>query len=144
MTRKAALKAWKTRKSQKYKWKRAAIKATHTRRTKTFGHSEETLKIKYQAMLGYSKKAGKKKPTCNCCGITELDFLNIDHIKGKNEMMKNKTLRKIGYNSRRSGRHLGRWLIKNNFPNGFQVLCFNCNVARELYRVCPHKRKKKN
>lgn len=140
----AADKAWKTRKSSKYKRKKAAIKATHTRRTVTFGHTKETQKIKYQAMLGYSKKVVKNKPTCNCCGITELDFLNIDHIKGKKEMMKIKTLRKIDYNPRRSGRYLNRWLIKNNFPNGFQVLCFNCNTAKELYGTCPHKRKRKS
>ena len=121
--------------------KNAAIKATHTRKTKTFGHSEENQKTKYAAMLGYSKKISKKIPTCNCCGVSELDFLNIDHIKGKKEMMRDTYLLKIGYNSKRSGKGLNRWLINNNFPRGFQVLCFNCNVAKELYGKCPHKRK---
>jgi hypothetical protein len=29
-------------------------------------------------------------------------------------------------------------LIKNNFPDGFQVLCHNCNMSIGLYGYCPH------
>jgi hypothetical protein len=31
-----------------------------------------------------------------------------------------------------------RWLAKKNFPEGFQVLCANCNVAKSQNGVCPH------
>ena len=35
-----------------------------------------------------------------------------------------------------------RWLKRNNFPEGFQVLCFNCNCGKEINKgVCPHKSK---
>lgn len=66
---------------------------------------------------------------CVCCGETEPMFLTIDHIDGGgNEHRRN---------SNRADIH--PWLIKHNFPAGFQVLCYNCNCGR--YRnggVCPH------
>lgn len=30
------------------------------------------------------------------------------------------------------------WLRRNNYPNGFQVLCHNCNMAKGFYGKCPH------
>jgi hypothetical protein len=31
-----------------------------------------------------------------------------------------------------------RWLISSGFPEGFRVLCHNCNQAIGLYGFCPH------
>jgi len=30
-----------------------------------------------------------------------------------------------------------RWLKKQGYPKGYQVLCFNCNFA-SAWGVCPH------
>ena len=31
------------------------------------------------------------------------------------------------------------WLKNNNFPEGFQVLCFNCNCGKARNKgICPH------
>jgi hypothetical protein len=30
------------------------------------------------------------------------------------------------------------WLRQNNYPKGFQVLCFNCNLGKGSYSVCPY------
>jgi hypothetical protein len=31
------------------------------------------------------------------------------------------------------------WLRKHNYPEGFQVLCHNCNMGRQINGgVCPH------
>lgn len=71
--------------------------------------------------------------TCACCGEAEEMFLTFDHVNND------------GYAHRkidRSGSNLCRWLIKQGFPEGFQVLCMNCNWGK--YRnggVCPHKGK---
>jgi hypothetical protein len=64
---------------------------------------------------------------CICCGESELKFLTIDHIDG-------------GGNSHREkiGSNIYRWLIKNSFPQGFRILCFNCNCAIGIYGKCPH------
>jgi hypothetical protein len=38
----------------------------------------------------------------------------------------------------RGGVRFYSWLRRNNYPEGYQVLCFNCNIAKGLYGVCPH------
>ena len=46
-----------------------------------------------------------------------------------------------GYKDRKisHGVALYRWLKKNNFPEGFQVLCWNCNHAKFFNGGnCPH------
>lgn len=68
------------------------------------------------------------EPKCECCGISQIAFLAIDHpdnYEGKY----------------RSGSHLISWLIQNNFPIGFKVRCHNCNFARKDSpdKICPHK-----
>ena len=80
----------------------------------------------------YSYYGGYK---CNCCGETERTFLSIDHINND------------GAAQRRAGLHNGgsafyAWLRKNKFPDGYQVLCMNCQVGKHRNGgVCPHKRK---
>lgn len=66
---------------------------------------------------------------CACCGVTEPAFLAIDHIDGGGK----KHLKDIGGPS-----NLIYWLKKNGYPQGFQVLCHNCNMAKSIYKICPH------
>lgn len=69
---------------------------------------------------------------CACCGEIEPMFLTIDHINGGGNIHR----RQIG----KASVVLHRWLIKNDFPKGFQVLCFNCNIGRSInFGICPHK-----
>lgn len=65
---------------------------------------------------------------CQCCGDTQPEFLAVDHINGGGR--KHRLV--IGSNN------LCRWLRNNNFPEGFQVLCHNCNMAKAFYGHCPH------
>jgi len=119
----------------------AGLKANRTLK-RTAGRNKKTQALKYKAFLGYSKKIKHKKiPTCFCCGEnSSLDFLTMDHKQGKKQMLKNKKLRKLGYSHKRTGKSLNNWLIANNFPDGFQILCWNCNVTKFLYGKCPHRR----
>lgn len=74
---------------------------------------------------------------CRCCKETEMGFLSIDHINGGG----NKHRKKIGSYA---GGAFYRWLIKNNFPDGFQILCYNCNLGRAINGgMCPHGAKSK-
>jgi len=79
-------------------------------------------------MMVYTHYGGNP-PKCACCGETELVFLSIDHINGGGS----KHRRKVG-----SGYLLYYWLINNNYPEGFQILCRNCNWAKS-HGGCPHK-----
>lgn len=66
---------------------------------------------------------------CACCGETEMSFLQIDHINND------------GAEHRKSisGVPLGPWLKRRGYPEGFQVLCVNCNFAKHTNGgVCPH------
>lgn len=77
--------------------------------------------------------------TCGCCGESEFIFLTIDHIDGGG----NTHRREIGGNSGKkpyANSKLYAWLIRNEFPEGFQVLCFSCNRGKWMNDgVCPHK-----
>lgn len=84
-------------------------------------------KKKMEVLLYYSK--GLLKCSCNGCDITEPLFLTIDHIT---DGAAHKKTYLGGNNS-----HLYRWITKNNFPPGFQVLCFNCNCSKRNNEKCP-------
>jgi hypothetical protein len=69
---------------------------------------------------------------CVCCGEDELYFLAIDHIDGDGNTHRKKI--------KKWGSGFFGWLVKNNFPEGFQILCHNCNMGKHLNGgVCPHK-----
>jgi hypothetical protein len=66
---------------------------------------------------------------CNCCGQSNIDLLVLHHIYGGGTKQRKK------FNIK----NLYRWLIKNNFPLGFGVLCHNCNNGSAINGgVCPH------
>jgi hypothetical protein len=69
---------------------------------------------------------------CACCGEETYQFLSIDHVENNGA----KHRKEIGY-----GRNIYFWLKKNNYPSGFQVLCFNCNLAKGHWGFCPHNNK---
>ena len=65
---------------------------------------------------------------CLCCGEDNITFLTIDHINGGGTKHRKKIGMKICV-----------WLFKNNFPDGFQTLCFNCNWGKHINGgICPH------
>lgn len=68
---------------------------------------------------------------CACCGESNYKFLCIDHIDGGG----NKERFSSGIHS--SHDHI-IFLKKNNYPNYIQILCYNCNMAKHHYGVCPH------
>lgn len=69
---------------------------------------------------------------CACCGEKEISFLAIDHINGGGT----KHRKSIGS----GGTVFYHWLKMNSFPDGYQVLCHNCNFGRHINNgICPHK-----
>ena len=76
------------------------------------------------------KHYGKGNIKCNCCGEKLMEVLNIDHINEGG---------KIHRKSDKSSRNITAWVTKNGFPDGFQILCVNCNFAKSKYGGCPHK-----
>lgn len=67
---------------------------------------------------------------CACCGETELTFLTIDHVNNDGAEHR----REIGS----GGSTIYWWLSARDWPPGYQVLCMNCNLGRQLKGTCPH------
>jgi len=104
------------------KWR----KQNHKKELMRIRLREKNIKIK--VMTHYSNG----QPICACCGESLLGFLTIDHINGCGS----KHRKELGGN----GTKLYRWLIRNNYPKGYQVLCYNCNCGRDKNGgICPHK-----
>ena len=81
-----------------------------------------------------------KNPQCACPGCEEnrLPFLCIDHIEGGGNTQRNalSTPKSAKIHNNPGGGAFYRWLRKNNYPTGYQVMCHNCNVARST-GPCP-------
>ena len=89
----------------------------------------------------YSKKLSNSDVSCcNCCGYVGIKFLTVDHIIPKREMEKDPKMIEMGFKAKRTGHPLNQWLITNNFPKGFQILCWNCNFAKGVLGKCPHQK----
>lgn len=73
--------------------------------------------LKLQVLSHYSNPLGI--PICNNCGEMDVDVLCLDHIKGGGRKHMDKLTMTL-YN----------WVVRNNFPAGFQVLCANCNLRK--------------
>ncbi len=95
----------------------------------------EKERVRAQRVSVLTHYCGGLKPFCVCCGESEIKFLCIDHINGGG----NKHRREI-FGTSRSG-NLSIWLFNNKFPEGYQILCHNCNMAKGAYGECPHRRK---
>lgn len=71
---------------------------------------------------------------CVCCGIDNPKFLTIDHIYNDGHI-----LEKSG-KTRLAGTTIYPKIVKNNYPNYYQLLCWNCNCGKAYNNnICPHK-----
>lgn len=58
---------------------------------------------------------------CVKCGFTDVRALTLDHVNG-------------GGNQHRKelkGASIYRWIVNHNFPEGFQILCMNCQFIKK-------------
>jgi hypothetical protein len=79
-------------------------------------NSERKYEIRFaDRMVVLSYYSIEPYPICARCGEKEIGFLEIDHIKGVIE------------DDGRGGNALVKYIINNNFPENYQVLCTNCN-----------------
>jgi hypothetical protein len=74
--------------------------------------------VRATVFLAYGNK-------CACCAEWRHLFLGIDHVSPNSK--------------EKGGWHLYRRLIKANFPEGYRLLCHNCNLGRYMNGgTCPH------
>ena len=74
---------------------------------------------------------------CACCGESIEQFLSIDHINNDGAQHRKQMNPNSGGNGK--GTSIYGWLKKNNYPEGFQTLCMNCNHGKARNGgICPH------
>lgn len=66
--------------------------------------------------------------SCKYCQQSIQIFLTIDHTN--NNGAEHRRQQRSGDNQ---GHNIYAWLRKNNYPEGFQTLCYNCNCAKHIY-----------
>jgi len=67
---------------------------------------------------------------CVCCGESNYAFLTLDHKNNDGNIE-----RKLYKNQNAS---IMARVIKDNFPDTYQILCYNCNHAKANLGKCPH------
>lgn len=102
-------------------------------------------KIRLEVLQHYSQS---EIPLCKCCKENKFEFLQIDHINNDGAEHRREIgmtqstqdqMQREGRKPSIGGNGFVYWLKKNNYPEGFQVLCANCNYGKKNCGVCPHK-----
>ena len=135
-------KEWLERQTPEYKAARSYQKRAHSKRK-----YRESSEFRERALRRANRGAEKNKQRmdsivyqvqdhygafCACCGEVDRTFLTVDHVNNDGAEHR----KSIG----KGGRRLYMWLRRNNYPVGFQLLCFNCNLGKARNKgVCPHK-----
>lgn len=115
--------------------KRREIQKESTRRWRNKPGNRELSNAKQVAYRKEIKKLiySKYGNICSCCGESNLGFLTIDHVNNDGYLDKNKN------GKRHSGRALYNQIIKQGFPDKYQILCMNCNFGKSRnLGICPH------
>lgn len=94
-----------------------------TRRTKYASrkdwHREKRLMLKREVFMHYSGGVIK----CTECNVSDIDILTLDHTNDDGA----KHRKEVGI-------RIYAWLKSIGYPAGFQVLCWNHNIKKELMR----------
>lgn len=69
------------------------------------------------------------KCACPPCGEMEFWFLCLDHVNNDGSAHR----KEVG-----KGLAVYRWARNNGYPASLQVLCHNCNMAKQYAGKCPH------
>jgi len=103
------------------KYKAQVRKSSKKHRTKILQKKKKEFQDYRLNVLTYYSRG---TPKCKNCGISGIPFLNIDHIYGRKQM---------GHSRNMGSLRLYRYLHKEH-PTGYQVLCYNCNMIKEVKR----------
>ena len=137
---------WKKEYAKQYYWEnKEKIRAY---RNDWYKKNRHTMVIKGMKMNEYHRVTGAKHRArikrevfehygnrCVCCRESRFEFLGIDHIAGGGNKHRADMKMTAGH-----GTYM--WLRKNKFPEGFRLLCHNCNQSLGFYGHCPHENEK--
>lgn len=75
-------------------------------------------KVKLEVLSHY----GSGILACSQCGYSDIRALSIDHVNGGGRQ----------HRASIKGYHIYAWLRKNSYPEGYQVLCMNCQFIKKV------------
>ena len=106
------------------------IKVQNTPKSKTktaIARRKQQKNTRLKVLYWYSNGSMK----CECCGEGDIRLLTIDHINGggKQHVVKDKI------------KNLHEYLYYANYPEGYRILCWDCNKSYGQYGYCPHDKK---
>jgi 5-methylcytosine-specific restriction endonuclease McrA len=109
----------------KSRWQERARERYHRRREQV---AARFLEIKAAVLTHYGKNE-----TLQCCwrdcGVVDIDMLTLDHVNDDGATDRQSRGRTQG-----GGVHLYRALMTEGYPNGYQTLCANHQLKKELLR----------
>lgn len=91
------------------------------------GNINRYRKMRLDAIIRY----GGDPPKCCCCGEQEYLFLTIHHIQNDGAEHRRAMKKKYTWG-------IYEYLRRHHYPEGYSVLCYNCNCAKGYYGRCPH------
>jgi len=106
------------------KWRKANPDKMVEYAVKNKGGARKRYSLQRQQMLDMYGRA------CNCCGESEERFLTLDHKRNDGNIERKKYGSSAAY----------RLAIKAYQPHKYEVLCFNCNIAKSIDGTCPHQK----
>jgi len=81
-------------------------------------HREQRATLRKQVIEAYGHK-------CQWCGTTTYEYLSIDHVNNDGKQDRKRFT---------DQRAFYKWIIKNDYPETLQILCFNCNCSKEYHK----------
>jgi hypothetical protein len=88
--------------------------------------------VNKEQVLSHYGPNGKLKCSWTGCLVSDVDMLSLDHIDDNGAEHR----RQMGGLGKAA--HLYRRLIRDKFPTGFQTLCYNHQMKKELFRKRKH------
>ena len=125
------MREWYKRNKQKFKEKHKIWYRKNKKKMKLYEFKNRDKRnaakrklYKHRRKLVVTAYGGK----CDCCGEKYYEFLSIDHVGGGGTRERKKM----------NGKRFFNYLINNNYPKNYRLLCHNCNQSLGVYGYCPH------
>lgn len=116
---------WVTENHERDKQRRNELAKTRYKENRRRYAREYYQRIKSKAYDHYGRE-------CACCGESEEMFLSLDHINNDGAQSRKE-------NGLSNANDFLHWIIKNDYPDNIQTLCYNCNLGKHRNGgICPH------
>lgn len=122
----ATVERWKKNNPERVSATRKKFYERHPERRSSASKSRERRRVvKYEVMAHYSSS---EQPKCKMCGFSDIRALVIDHMDNNGAEER----RMSGRGSKRGGSEFYAYLKRSKYPEGYQTLCYNCNIIKHI------------